>query len=135
MKDYGYRNISELIGKTIKEVRGLQVGNDEVTLITEEGDVYKMYHEQSCCENVSIEDIDGSKYDLINALVINAEEVVGNTPNDFKWDYEPDSYTWTYYKIDTNKGGVTIRWLGTSNGYYSESVSFIDLDAYNRRWN
>lgn len=45
--------------------------------------------------------------------------------------YANESFTWTFYLIQTNKGHVTLRWLGSSNGYYSESVRFARVDKPN----
>ncbi len=114
-----YCNVNVLKGKTLESVKDQ---GDELVFKTTDGEVYRMYHEQDCCENVRLEDVVGDLQDLVGSEILVAEEVKGEGPADFE-AYE--SYTWTFYKFATRKGYVDLRWLGESNGYYSESVSFI----------
>ena len=116
-----YCNVDVLKGKTLSSISG-SVGDGEIVFVTTDGETYRMYHEQDCCESVCVEDIAGDLQDLVGSEILIAEEVEGESPADFE-AYE--SYTWTFYKFATRKGYVDIRWLGQSNGYYSESVSFI----------
>ena len=39
-----------------------------------------------------------------------------------------DTYIWTFYKFDTVKGYVTIKWCGTFNGCCSEKVCFKEVE-------
>ena len=115
-------DIKELIGKTLTEI---QRGEDTLRFICSDGDEFLMHHSQDCCESVIIEDIVGDLEDLIGAPILKAGEDGSETkPADIKRDYTPESETWTFYNLATIKGYVTIRWFGSSNGYYSESVSF-----------
>ena len=124
-----YCNVNELVGKTI--VRIDKYNNEELVFHTDSNDVYKMYHSQGCCESVSIEDIIGDLDSLLNSPIVMAEEVINDNLEEDKSIsgdlYYDDSYTWTFYKLATIKGYVTIRWFGTSNGYYSENVDFVRL--------
>jgi len=119
----GYIEIEEFIGKTFTDISVDEAG-DEIIFTTNTGKKYKMYHSQDCCEDVSIEDIEGNLDDLINSEILKAEQVENN---DNKKDDSDDSWTWTFYKLATIKGYVTIRWYGDSNGYYSESVDIEEI--------
>jgi len=57
---------------------------------------------------------------LVGEPLLIAEQVSGAAEPDVE-HYE--SYTYTFYKFATRKGYVDVRWLGESNGYYSEGVS------------
>lgn len=118
---------SDLIGKVLTKIEGA-VGDDSIKFWCADGTQYQMYHYQDCCEGVSVEDIAGDFNDLIGSPILVAEESTsGENPEGVGDMGYQDSFTWTFYKLDTAKGGVTIRWYGTSNGYYSESVDFDEV--------
>lgn len=98
--------------------------DDEIIFTLENGERYHLYHSQDCCESVYVEDVIGNLDDLIGVPLLMAEEASNEPEPPFTGNYVPESYTWTFYKMATVKGYVTIRWFGESNGYYSESVDF-----------
>ena len=121
-----YSEIKELIGKTLTEIN-IDKEQDEIIFICDNGDKYKMYHVEDCCESVVIEDINGDINDLIGYPILIAEELtfLDEHPRGVKKpEFQDDSFTWTFYKLATIKGYVDIRWYGESNGYYSENVDF-----------
>src|SRR6188508_780074 len=123
MYGYGdYVKFAELIGRTLSKIDN---SGDEIVFTCEDGTRYKQYHAQDCCESVSVEDIAGDLDDLIGSPILVADE--SSSGDSVKPELESDSYTWTFYKLATVKGHVTIRWFGTSNGYYGEGVSFAKL--------
>ncbi len=119
-------DFSVLKGKTLRAISGCK-DDEEMTFTTIDGEVYRLYHNQDCCESVTIEDICGDLGDLIGSPILVAEEVTheqDTNPQGVPEQEYQDSFTWTFYKLDTFKGSVTIRWYGESNGCYSESVDF-----------
>ena len=110
--------IESMVGKVFTSIRG-GVGSGEM-VFENATERFVFFHSQDCCESVDINDIVGDLEDLIGEPLLIAEEVSGATEPDVE-HYE--SYTYTFYKFATRKGYVDVRWLGESNGYYSESVS------------
>ena len=122
-----YLKFETLVGKTLVAVTG-EKGDDAIIFTCDNGDRYQLWHVQDCCEAVSVEDICGEWDEIIGSPILKAEE---NSNRDWPDDKEKnqylESFTWTYYRITTMRGQVVIRWYGTSNGYYSESVTFSKL--------
>lgn len=101
--------------------------DEEAILFTDNNsNKYILMHEQDCCEDVYVESIEGDLNDLVNTPILVAEKMdnIGEMPPKDPLDAR---YIWTFYKFATVKGYVTIRFYGSSNGNYSEAVSFFQV--------
>ena len=135
--------MKDLEGLVFKTVEHAELGRgDELHFTTHDGQLYNMHHQQDCCENVYIDDIIGDLQDLINTPILSAREASDSDCTEAQRDVMDDeefvmhklitfdddpsgteeSETWTFYLFRTIKGSVTLRWHGSSNGYYSERV-------------
>ena len=116
-----------LNGQTITAITGAEKYSDVVEIALANGELFRMSHHQDCCEYVRIHSVIGTP---TAGFVIRCEENdkepdgidESNGPSDY-------SHTWTsyFFEVKTSAGEVvqfTIYWLGESNGYYSEEVSF-----------
>ena len=122
-KKYASKTIEEflpaLIGRTFDSIEGAEKDSESVEFRLG-ADSLTMSHEQDCCEDVHLEQIDGEVADLIGEPLLMAE-VVSNKEAPEKYG---DTVTWTFVKFATAKGYVTFRWYGSSNGYYGEEPRF-----------
>lgn len=132
-----YLKFEYLKGKVLAKVENQN--NEKLVFTIIDGEEYSLYHLQDCNETVTIEDICGDLNDLIGEPLLVADEVVNMGRKSLPTEeqvrlqieeangegpFRDGSETWTFYKMGTRKGSVTIRWYGTSNGFYSESVDF-----------
>jgi len=119
-------SIKLLEGQTLATITGMHRGSEEIRFTTTDGRSYRMLQHHSCCESVSLEDACGDVEDLIGSPITRAEERT-NGPQVMQDDGDEQ---WTFYELATNRGSVTLRWYGTSNGYYSTGVDFEPLDHH-----
>jgi len=113
------KGLESMLGLVFIKVEG-SVNDEEMVFVAEDGRRFVFAHMQDCCETVNINDVVGDLNDLVGEPLLRAEESTNvDLPAPSKY---AESYTWTFYKFATRKGYVDVRWLGESNGYYSESV-------------
>jgi len=118
-----------MIGKEVCKI--IKTGCD-LFLHTTDGHLYALYHEEECCEQVYLADVCGDLEDLLFSPILSFE-IVSNS-EDPPVSSNPESYTWTFVKISTNHGSVTLRWYGESNGYYGETVTLVELKPTIHGW-
>lgn len=138
---------SELVGKVLSEITG-KAGDEQIDFFTANPTprCYRLFHIQDCCECVEVADVCGDWSDLVGVPILLAEcnswegpdqePPMDSVPVALRKVYEPlpspfdyGTQTWSFYRLATIKGAVTIRWYGSSNGYYSEKVTFVLLNG------
>lgn len=115
-------NVNQLIGLTLTEA--LQEGDDRMVFKTADRS-FLFYHSQSCCESVDIEFVSHAPAMLVGSPILAATEDI---------ETGGDSWTRTTFEFTTEKGTLKVVWMGRSNGYYSESVSFVETTNGQPSW-
>ena len=117
-----YAKFDELVGKKVVSIKIEEGDENDAIIIKTSPKTFIMYHDQDCCEQVTIKEIDNDISKLVGATIVEAEVVTEHSETDY------GSMTWTFYKIATDRADrFTISWLGESNGYYSEEVTFAEI--------
>lgn len=111
--------LHDIMGKTLRKI---EVNEYDIKFHTTDAETFIMYHDQDCCESVGLVDIIGDIEDLVGSPIVLAENRTSEitVPEGF----ENYLQMWTFYEFATNQGSVTLRWFGSSNGYYGIGVSF-----------
>jgi len=120
---FDFEKISQLEGKTLKAVDYKDKLDDELWFYTTDNKAVRFWHRQDCCERVCIEDIVGDLNDLVGSPLLRAEVRTEDGVSSY------GDLMYTFYEIATIKGSVTIRWCGSSNGYYSIRVHMAEYDV------
>ena len=116
-------DIELLKGRTIKAI--VTDHEEFIIFVLGDNEVVMMNHGQNCCENVSIENINGDLNHLLDTPLLRAEvKSTGNT------ETSCGDEQYTFYTLATKNGYVDLRWYGESNGEYSIDVEMDNISVY-----
>lgn len=107
-----------LVGETLVSI---DVSDDSILLKTESGREILLEHRQDCCESVGILDTNGEWKNLIGRPLLEFSH------DEDDWPEASESGTLTTFTFRVNDATVINRWVGESNGYYSESVDLREI--------
>jgi hypothetical protein len=99
--------------KIIKNIK-INTKEDEILFIDSDDKKYLMWHDQDFNERMYIENICGDLDDILNSPILFVDETI--------IDNKESHEKFTFYRLATTKGSVTVRWCGEYNS--RSSVSF-----------
>jgi len=109
---------SDLIGKTIIHIEGLEPSNDHIKFYIDNNKYYQMCNFwREFEEDVYIKEVEGDIKDLIGTPIVEAEVVKEDSK-------ERECLHYTFYKFRTNKDYFTITWTCNDSAFYSQDVDF-----------
>jgi len=126
MKQKTINEFKKMVGEIISEITLKTDDNNYEQLIfkTESGKIFKMFHENDCCEIVYLEDVIGGRLtDLLGETVVDVDIKTNSIKNNKNTEIYIEYY---FYEIKTNENTITLRWYGDSE-YYSAYVDFEEI--------
>ena len=124
-------DVHGIVGEVLTHI-DLDPERDAIRLTTESGRTFLIHHDQDCCESVHIEDTEGNWRELLGKQVIEVtheETESGDPPPE-----DAESWTRTALAFKVDDATVISRWIGESNGHYSESVTIAEITAQGARY-
>ena len=103
---------------------------ESIDFFTSSGEVFRLKHDQDCCENVEFVNLTFVNFpSIFKSEIIEAEEDSGcDDPPWYSSKYIQDRHTWTNYRIKVANGNEIRFWvLGQSNGCYNETMLFTQI--------
>ena len=98
-------------------------GSDSDMLITLEGGIQLLiHHDQDCCEHVYYTGGDSHAI-LLNRDVLDIRVESSTLEKNGDWDSATENLV--YFEL--SDGVEVLRWIGESNGYYSETIDIEDV--------
>lgn len=122
-----YSILENNVGRVPLKIIGAEEGSDNVAILFDDDGPALVLRDNEDYSTVNLYDVTGDPGDLIGyPLVVSDESDEEPTAEEKAHEAGLDSFTWTFYRFANHGGSMTLRWLGTSNGYYAE---YVDIDT------
>lgn len=121
-------DLDRLKGEIVSHV-DVDKTKSEILITMQSGKQYMIFHEPDCCETVEIDRSQDGDGDIVSLIGKRIESV--SLDEESQKDPPPSEYSesWTRARVTfrTNSETVVSRWIGESNGYYSESITIAEI--------